>query len=47
MTRFGASAPYTVLDEKFGYTPAKVLEVVEGYLAEYEQLVAKIAALKN
>lgn len=47
MTRFGASAPYTVLDEKFGYTPAKVLEVVEGYMAEYSQLVDKIAALKS
>ena len=31
MTRFGASAPHTVLDEKFGYTPAKVLEEVESY----------------
>ena len=47
MTRFGASAPYTVLDEKFGYTPAKVLDVTETYLSEYKELVSKIAALKN
>lgn len=46
MTRFGASAPYTVLDEKFGFTTAKVLAVTETYLVEYKQLVANIAALK-
>lgn len=47
MTRFGASAPYTVLDEKFGYTSAKVLSEVESYLAKYDELVNKISALKK
>ncbi|MBF0198858.1 MAG: transketolase, partial [Planctomycetes bacterium] len=45
MTRFGASAPYTVLDEKFGFTAAHVLKEVDNYLNEHEQLKKKIAAL--
>lgn len=32
MRRFGASAPYKVLAEKFGFTPAQVSERVEEYL---------------
>lgn len=32
MERFGASAPYKVLDEKFGYTPQFVLERVRTFL---------------
>ncbi len=32
LTRFGASAPYKVLDEKFGYTPQNILNEVLGYL---------------
>lgn len=32
MERFGASAPYKVLDEKFGYTPEAVLERVRAFL---------------
>ncbi len=32
MTRFGASAPYKVLDEQFGYTPANILREVRSYL---------------
>ncbi|MBF0196260.1 MAG: transketolase [Planctomycetes bacterium] len=47
MTRFGASAPYTVLDEKFGYTAANVLEQASNYLTEHSALVAKIAALNS
>jgi len=45
MTRFGASAPYKVLDEKFGYTKANVVTQVREYLQEYRSLVKKIAAL--
>ena len=33
LDRFGASAPAKVLFEQFGFTPAKVAEVVEGVLA--------------
>ena len=33
MTRFGASAPYKVLGEKFGFTPEAVAANVEDYLA--------------
>jgi transketolase len=32
MTRFGASAPYKVLAEKFGFTPEAVAAKVEEYL---------------
>lgn len=32
MNRFGASAPYKVLDEKFGYTPANILAWVKSRL---------------
>jgi transketolase len=45
MTRFGASAPFTVLDQKFGYTAENVVKVAEEYLAEYKANVKKIAAL--
>jgi len=36
MTRFGASAPYKVLDEKFGYTVPNIKAEVLKYLAEYK-----------
>ncbi len=45
MTRFGASAPFKVLDEKFGYTADNVVKVAEEYLAEYKANVKKVAAL--
>ncbi len=45
MTRFGASAPFEVLDQKFGYTADNVVVQAEKYLAEYKATVAKIAAL--
>lgn len=32
LERFGASAPYKVLDEKFGYTTANILQRVEAFL---------------
>lgn len=45
MTRFGASAPYKVLDEKFGYVADNVVKVAEAYLAEYKSGLAKLKAL--
>jgi transketolase len=30
--RFGASAPYKVLDEKFGFTEANILAKVEAFI---------------
>lgn len=44
MERFGASAPFKVLDEQFGYTPAKVVEVAEQYLADWKVKAKQIAA---
>ena len=34
--QFGYSAPYKVLDEKFGFTPENVFNQVEKYLNEYD-----------
>lgn len=34
LERFGASAPYKVLDEKFGFTPANVVAEVKAYLGK-------------
>ena len=34
MERFGASAPYKVLDEKFGYTVANILDRVKAFLGK-------------
>jgi transketolase len=45
MTRFGASAPYTVLDEKFGYVANAVVARAKSYLGEYKAMVARISAL--
>jgi transketolase len=45
MTRFGASAPFNVLDEKFGYTADNVVVVAEAYLARYKENLKKLAAL--
>jgi transketolase len=41
MTRFGASAPFKVLDEKFGYTPDALVKQADQYLVEYPALVKK------
>jgi len=43
MERFGASAPFKVLDEKFGYTAANVVAVAEKYLSEYKDTLRKLA----
>jgi transketolase len=45
MTRFGASAPFKVLDEKFGYTADNVVKVAQDYLADHKGMVQKIKAL--
>ena len=42
MTRFGASAPFKVLDEKFGYTADTVVKVAEAYLAEHKAALQKL-----
>ena len=42
LERFGASAPFKVLDEKFGYTKENVLKQVETYLGEYKETLAKL-----
>lgn len=34
LDHFGASAPYKVLDEKFGFTPQAVLERVRLYMSK-------------
>jgi transketolase len=43
MERFGASAPFKVLDEQFGYTPAKVVSEAERYLADWKDKAKRIA----
>src|SRR6185295_17789378 len=45
MTRFGASAPFKVLDEKFGFVADNVVKVAQAYLADHKGMVAKIKAL--
>lgn len=47
MTRFGGSAPFAVLDEKFGYTADNVVKVAGEYLTAYKANVKKIAALAS
>lgn len=43
LQRFGASAPYKVLDEKFGFTAENVALQVEIYLKEYNNLLGRIS----
>ncbi|MBD3421671.1 MAG: transketolase [Chitinivibrionales bacterium] len=45
MERFGASASFTILDEKFGYTAEKVAANVQAYLQEYNVTLQKVASL--
>ena len=44
MERFGASAPFKVLDEKFGYTASNVVAVAELYLSDYKDMVRRISS---
>jgi transketolase len=43
MERFGASAPFKVLEEKFGYTAEALVRRALEYLAEYDALVDRMA----
>lgn len=45
MEKFGASAPYKILDEKFGYTARNVVVQAEKYLDEYSEMIRKIKDL--
>jgi transketolase len=45
LERFGASAPYKVLEEKFGYTTEVLTQRTLEYLKEYEELRGKIQKL--
>jgi transketolase len=47
MTRFGASAPFKVLDEKFGFTPDALVKQTVRYLDEYAAVVKKYAMAAN
>jgi transketolase len=42
MERFGASAPFKVLDEKFGYTADNIAKQIDIYLGEYKETLAKV-----
>jgi transketolase len=44
MERFGASAPFKVLDEKFGYTAANVVAVAEKYLSDCRDLLRRLSS---
>ncbi len=46
MERFGASAPYKVLDEKFGYTAENVASKIERYLSDYDSHLNQLSAAK-
>ncbi|MFP4013089.1 MAG: transketolase family protein [Chitinispirillaceae bacterium] len=45
MERFGASAPFKVLDEKFGYTANNVVRQAEIYLKEHASLMSRVATV--
>ena len=45
LERFGASAPFKVLDEKFGYNKENVIKQVEIYLKEFKDNINKIKSL--
>ena len=44
LERFGASAPFKVLDEKFGFTAENVAKQVKNYLNEYDSMISRIIA---
>jgi transketolase len=45
LDRFGASAPFKVLDEKFGYNKENVIKQVEIYLREFKENIEKLKKL--
>jgi transketolase len=46
LERFGASAPYKILDEKFGYTAQNVAVQAIRYLKEYNELLSRISKIQ-
>lgn len=42
--RFGASAPFAVLEEKFGFTPDSVLRKIELFLGDHARFCERLAA---
>jgi len=46
MERFGASAPFKVLEEKFGYTVEALVKRTLEYLDEYKVLIEKMSELR-
>ncbi len=48
MERFGASAPFPVLEGKFGFTPDAVVPQIEAFYEDHKRLVVRLAgALKR
>jgi transketolase len=47
LERFGASAPFKVLDEKFGYTAQNVAVQALKYLKEYSELISRISKMQK
>lgn len=45
LERFGASAPFPVLEEKFGFTLTAVIQRIESFLGYHEEFVKKLAAV--
>jgi transketolase len=45
LDRFGASAPFAVLEEKFGFTADAVVKKMELFLDEHKQFVTKLAGV--
>lgn len=45
LERFGASANFKVLDERFGYTPDRIVDHAEALLAEVPSRAARLASL--
>ena len=45
LDRFGASAPFAVLEEKFGFTADAVVKKIELFLDEHKQFVTKLAGV--
>jgi transketolase len=47
LSRFGASAPFTVLDEKFGYTAKAVAPKVVEFVKGYDTALARLNAARG
>ena len=45
LDRFGASAPFAILEEKFGFTTDAVVKKIGLFLDEYKQFVTKLAGV--